>query len=208
MGEHGRLGPIEWAVEARPFAGERVCGDQPIVVGADPNAALVGVLDGLGHGENAARAAQCGVDVLHAAPADPLEVLVRRCHRALGATRGAAMTLARIDFADGTLRWLGIGNVTANLVAKHPGGVAVRSSARLAAGIVGYRIPEVLTPQELSIRPGDLIVIASDGIAENHLDGIDFAAPTPATAREILATYNKGTDDALVLLARHRGISA
>ena len=34
------------------------------------------------------------------------------------------MTLARIDFETDTLSWIGIGNVTADLVAKSPGGVA------------------------------------------------------------------------------------
>ncbi len=207
MGEHGRLGPIEWAAESRPRPGERVCGDHPIAIDVNGTGALVGVLDGLGHGEEAAAAALCGVDVLRGARAEPLEVLFRLCHRALRATRGAAMTLARIDFAAGTLRWIGIGNVTANLVAKHPGGIEVRSSARLAGGIVGYRMPEVLTPQEVSIHPGDLLVMTSDGIAENHLDSIDFAAPALVTAREILGEHGKGSDDALVLVARHRGIS-
>ena len=207
MGEHGRLGPIEWAAEARPRPGERVCGDQPIAVGVTDTGALVGVLDGLGHGEDAATAALCGVDVLQAAHTEPLDALVRLCHRALAGTRGVAMTLAQIDFVAGTLRWIGIGNVTANLVAKHPGGIEVRSSARLAGGIVGYRLPEVLTPQEVSIRPGDLLVIASDGIAENHLDSIDFAAPTLVTAQRIVDIHSKGTDDALVLVARHRGTS-
>jgi negative regulator of sigma-B (phosphoserine phosphatase) len=205
MGEQGRLGPIEWATAGRPLAGEQVCGDQPIAVGVDGIGALIGVLDGLGHGEDAARAARCGVEVLQDARNEPLDVLVRLCHRALSGTRGVAMTLAQINFEANTLCWIGIGNVNADLVAKRPGGVQVRSSARLDGGIVGYRVPEVLTPQEVSIRPGDLLVIASDGIAENHLDNIDFAAPTAVTAREILDHHSKGTDDALVLVARHRG---
>ncbi|MDT5086669.1 MAG: hypothetical protein QOJ61_3712, partial [Mycobacterium sp.] len=120
-------------------------------------------------------------------------------------TRGAAMTLARIDFRSDTLSWIGIGNVTADLVAKHPAGVEVRSSARLAGGIVGFRMPEVLVPQEVPIRPGDLLVIASDGIAEDYLDDLDFAAPALVIADQILHSHAKDNDDALVLTARHRG---
>ena len=52
------------------------------------------------------------------------------------------MTLARIDFETDTLSWIGIGNVTADLVAKRPTGSEVRSSALLAGGIVGYRMPQ------------------------------------------------------------------
>jgi negative regulator of sigma-B (phosphoserine phosphatase) len=207
MVEHGRLGPIEWAAAGRAFPGERVCGDRPVAVGVDGAGALVGVLDGLGHGEDAAAAARCGVDVLRGAHTEPLDVLVRRCHRALTATRGAAMTLARIDCVPGTLRWIGIGNVSADLIARRPGGIEVRSSVRLAGGIVGYRMPEVLTPQEVSIRPGDVLIIASDGIGDNHVNSIDFAASALANARRILDKHGKGTDDALVLVARHRGTS-
>jgi negative regulator of sigma-B (phosphoserine phosphatase) len=207
MAEHGWLGPIEWAAKARPRPGENVCGDRMIAVDLEDTGALIGVLDGLGHGAEAAEAASCGVDVLRAARAEPLDVLVQRCHRALSGTRGVAMTLARIDFRTDTLSWAGIGNVAADLVAKRPAGVEVRSSARLAGGIVGYRIPEALTPQEVPIRPGDLLVITSDGIVEDHLDDIDFAASSLAIADQILRRHAKDSDDALVLAARHRGVS-
>jgi negative regulator of sigma-B (phosphoserine phosphatase) len=207
MADHGWLGPIEWAAKARPRPGENVCGDRLIAVDVDGTAALIGVLDGLGHGADAAEAANLGVEVLRAARAEPLDVLVQRCHRALSGTRGAAMTLARIDFRTDTLSWVGIGNVAADLVAKHPAGVEVRSSARLAGGIVGYRIPEALTSQQVPIRPGDLLVIASDGIVEDHLDDIDFSAPALVIADRILHSHAKDNDDALVLAARHRGAS-
>jgi negative regulator of sigma-B (phosphoserine phosphatase) len=207
MAEQGWLGPIEWAAKSRPRPGEDVCGDRLIAVDVDGAGALLGVLDGLGHGVEAAEAANCGVEVLQAARTEPLDVLVQRCHRALSGTRGAAMTLARIDFRSDTLSLIGIGNVAADLVAKHPAGVELRSSARLAGGIVGYRIPEALTPQKVPIRPGDLLVIVSDGIVEGHLDDIDFSAPARAIAEQILRSHGTNNDDALVLAARHRGAS-
>jgi phosphoserine phosphatase RsbX len=205
--DHGRWGPIEWATAGRPLAGEHVCGDQPIAVGIDGDAALFGVLDGLGHGPAAASAATTAVEVLKGARGERLEVLVQLCHRVLAGTRGVAMTLARVDFEAGRLTWTGVGNVSANLVAKAASGVQIRSSARLAAGIVGYRIPEISPAQVVSIRTGDLLVIASDGITEDHLDHIDFAASAVVIAEQILGKYAKETDDAMVLAARHRGAS-
>ena len=95
----------------------------------------------------------------------------------------------------------------ANLVAKDATGVHIRSSARLAAGIVGYRIPEIRPAQVVSLRAGDLIVIATDGIDEDHLDNIDFATAATAIAEVTLAKHAKESDDALVLAARHRGAS-
>jgi hypothetical protein len=207
MAEHGRLGPIEWAAVSRPLPGEKACGDRPLAIDISPSAALFGVLDGLGHGAEAARAAQRGVDVLRQDPDKPLGVLVQLCHRALADTRGVAMTLARIEFEAHLLSWTGIGNVTADLAAKSPGGVAIRSSVPLAGGIVGYQIPETVHTQTVSMRPGDLLVMTSDGIAGDFLTGIDFAAKAPVIADQILHDHAKGSDDALVLTARHRGTS-
>jgi phosphoserine phosphatase RsbX len=207
MADRGRLGPIEWAAASRALPGQDVCGDRSIAVDVNGTGALIGVLDGLGHGTQAAEAAGCGAQVLGDARAEPLDVLVQTCHRALSDTRGAAMTLARIDFQNDTMSWTGIGNVVADVVAKHPGGTEVRSSVRLAGGIVGYQIPEVIAVQDFPMRPGDLLVITSDGIGENYLDDIDFAAPAWAIAEQILHTHAKDNDDALVLTARHRGVS-
>jgi phosphoserine phosphatase RsbX len=205
--ENGRLGPIEWATAGRPLPGEHVSGDQPIAIGIDADAALFGVIDGLGHGPAAATAALRAVDMLNRAHTERPEVCVQLCHRVLAGTRGVAMTLARVDFAAGTLTWTGVGNVSANLVAKDAAGIHVRSSARLAAGIVGYRIPEITPAQVVSLRAGDLIVIATDGITEDHLDHIDFAASATVIAEEILSKHAKESDDAMVLAARHRGAS-
>ncbi len=207
MHENGRLGPIEWARAGRPLPGESSSGDQGIAIGIDDDAALFGVVDGLGHGPDAASAALSAVEAVKRASSERLEVLVQLCHRVLDGTRGVAMTLARVDFAASTLTWTGVGNVTADLVTKAPTGVHIRSSARLTAGIVGYRIPEIMPAQVLSIRPGDLLVITTDGIAEDYLEHIDFAASAAVNAEELLGKHAKETDDAMVLTARHRGVS-
>ncbi len=207
MHDNGRLGPLEWATAGRPLPGENVSGDQPIAIEIGESAALFGVMDGLGHGPDAAAAALRAIDALRRAHTERVEVLVQLCHRVLSGTRGVAMTLARVDFAAGTLTWTGVGNVAANLVAKNVTGTHIRSSARLTAGIVGYRIPEIKPAQVVSIRAGDLLVIASDGISEDHLDHIDFAASAAVIAKDIARKHAKETDDALVLAARHRGAS-
>lgn len=186
---------------------EYTSGDRGIAVEIDDAGALFGVVDGLGHGPAAAEAALRAVDAVTRASSERVEVLIELCHRVLAGTRGVAMTLARIDFAANTLTWAGIGNVTANLVAKAPTGIEIRSSARLTAGIVGYRIPEIRPAQVVSLRPGDLIVISTDGIAEDYLDHIDFSASAVAIAEGLLGKDAKETDDAMVLAARHRGVT-
>ncbi len=208
MRRKGWIGPIEWAAARRPLPGEEVCGDFPIAVEVNDTAALFGVADGLGHGTAAETAALRADEVVNRSRAEPLEVVLQRCHRGLADTRGAAITLARIDFEIDTLSWIGIGNVTADLVTKGPSGIHIRASALLSGGIVGYRIPHALATHQVSMGPGDLLVIATDGILEDHVAGIDFAAPAMAIAEHILDAYSRESDDALVLAARHRGVSS
>jgi phosphoserine phosphatase RsbX len=208
VNDDGWLGPLEWAAVSRPRPGEQICGDQSLAVDIGGSAALFGVLDGLGHGAAASEAARCGVETLSRSRTEPLDVLIRLCHRVMASTRGATMTLARIDFDADTVSWIGIGNVTGALVAKSPSGVDVRSSTLLTAGIVGYRLPETLLTQNISMGPGDLLVLASDGIAENHLDSVDFSVPATVIAEKILREHGRESDDALVLVARHRGVSS
>jgi serine phosphatase RsbU (regulator of sigma subunit) len=205
--EHGRFGPIEWARAGRPLPTEYTSGDRGIAVDLDGQAALFGLVDGLGHGSGAATAALRAIDVVNGASSERLEVLVQLCHRVLDGTRGVAMTLARVDFAARTLTWTGVGNVTGELVAKAPTGVQVRSSVRLIGGIVGYRIPEIRPAQVVSIRPGDLLVLSTDGIDDDYLEHIDFAASATIIAEELLGKHARETDDAMVLTARHRGAS-
>lgn len=207
MHESGRFGPIEWARAGRPLPSEYTSGDRGIAVDIDGGAALFGVVDGLGHGPDAAVAALRAVEAVTRASSQRLEVLIQLCHRLLEGTRGVAMTLARVDFATNTLTWTGVGNVAADLVAKVPAGSHIRSSVRLTAGIVGYRIPEIRPAQVVTMRAGDLLLISTDGVAEGRLEHIDFAAPAAAIAEEILGKHAKDSDDAMVLAARHRGPS-
>ena len=203
--EAGRFGPIEWAVAGRPMPGEDTSGDEAIAVDLGGRAALFGVIDGLGHGPAAASAAQRAAQVIAGQPALTLPALVDACHRELADTRGAAMTLACIDFERDSLQWLGVGNVTAARVSRAANGVANSAFARLTSGIVGFRLPPIPTPEPLEMRPGHLLVVASDGVAENHLDAVDFAASAKAIANRILGEHTRVIDDALVLVARHRG---
>jgi serine/threonine protein phosphatase PrpC len=205
VNDHGRFGPIEWAVAARPLPGQDECGDQAVAAGVDARAAVFGVIDGLGHGPAAAVAARRAAAVVGEHLGETPDALMTHCHRELATTRGAAMTLACIDFATDTLQWLGVGNVAASITSRAANGVESSSSARLASGIVGYQMPRVHASEAIEMRPGQLLVMVSDGITDGHLDELDFAAPAATIANRILREHCRVTDDALVLVARHRG---
>jgi negative regulator of sigma-B (phosphoserine phosphatase) len=127
------------------------------------------------------------------------------CHRAMADTRGAAVSLALFGAAD-TVHWLGVGNVESRILTAGPIGLTMRATVLMTAGIVGYRLPQNLLAQTVQVRPGDLLLMSTDGIVtESADDGIDLAKSTAEITSEILARHSKDTDDALVLAARHRG---
>ncbi|MFF0490459.1 SpoIIE family protein phosphatase [Nocardia sp. NPDC004068] len=206
MREDGHIGAIEWAVAGRALPGQRVSGDRSIVLDAGGGSALFAVLDGLGHGDAAAGAADRAAQVLSENRAEPLDVLMLLCHRAMADTRGAAVSLALFDAAD-RLHWLGVGNVDSRVVAAGTVKPVVRATALLTGGIVGYLLPPNIQTQTVVVRPGDLLLMSTDGIVSDFVDDIDLSKPTADITADILAHHVKDTDDALVLAARHRGHS-
>src|SRR4051794_39742540 len=135
--------PLEWAVAARTLAGQGESGDAGLVVSL-ADGALVAVIDGLGHGGEAATAASAAVRVLSAAAHGSTVDLARRCHAALHGTRGAVMTLACLDAARGTLEWLGIGDVEGVLM--RAAGPPARERVLQRGGVVGYQLPPPRAP--------------------------------------------------------------
>jgi negative regulator of sigma-B (phosphoserine phosphatase) len=194
---------ISFGVAALTLRGETESGDEYLV---KPNGkeVLVAALDGLGHGPEAALAARRGRALLEAHAEEPLLSLVGRCHQGLARTRGVAMSLASIHARDNSMTWLGVGNVEGVLLA---GGNSTGSGHEwlmLRGGVVGYQLPP-LRASLLPIKPGDLLIFCTDGIASGFLAGLEVSDPPQRIADQILARYAKRTDDALVLVARYLG---
>ncbi|WP_278264495.1 SpoIIE family protein phosphatase [Nocardia sp. AG03] len=204
MHEDGIIGRTEWSTAGRALPGQDVSGDRALVLDTGDGGVLFGVLDGLGHGGAAADAAERAAVILSDNRGEPLDVLMVLCHRAMVETRGAAVSLALIGPGE-TLQWLGVGNVESRLLTLGPAGPELRATMLLTGGIVGYRLPSHLQPQTLPIRPGDLLLMATDGIVAVGPESIDLARPASAIAHDLLARDAKDTDDALVLAARFRG---
>ncbi|RDI50826.1 SpoIIE family protein phosphatase [Nocardia mexicana] len=204
MHEDGFIGAVEWAVAGRALPGQKISGDRSVVLDAGGGAVLFAVLDGLGHGSAAGEAADRATQVLSENRAEPLDVLMVMCHRAMSDTRGAAVSLALFSSED-QLHWLGVGNVESRVVTAGPGRPVVRSTALLTGGIIGYLLPQNLQTQTVSVRPGDLLLMSTDGIVDEFVESIDLAKSTADITADILGRHAKDTDDALVLAARHRG---
>ncbi|SRR6266498_2938584 len=201
----GTRAVIEWGVATLALPGEAQSGDLHLVKPVGTGV-LVAVVDGLGHGTEAASAAQAAVAALAQHATESPVRLVERCHRALKGTRGAVMSVAVFAQPDRSMTWLGVGNVEGLLLY---GDGAVRSGSPRASlvtrgGIVGSELPR-LHPVVLPITPGDTLIFATDGIREGFAEGLPPEAAPQQLADQILARHGKGTDDALVLVARYLG---
>src|SRR5271166_84680 len=99
-------GLIDWAAATHILAGESESGDQYWVkVGAAQ--AMLAVVDGVGHGKEAALAARSAIATLQQFAGESPIALFQRCHERLRSTRGVVMSLATFDASDNTMTWLG-----------------------------------------------------------------------------------------------------
>lgn len=196
---------IEWAVAGSSHRDEHTSGDLAVVIML-PDGALIAAIDGLGHGSEATRAAETAAAILRDGPGGDLVLLVERCHAALGSTRGAAMSLAFISALQQNMSWIGVGNVEGRLLSGDPAATRPKCSLALGRGVAGHDLPRVTTTT-LDLRPGDVLVLATDGIEAGFADPPNVSGSTRTISERILASYRKPADDALVVAVRYLGAS-
>src|ERR1051325_6402955 len=178
---------IDWGGAASALPGQAQSGDSHLVK-AVATGVLVAVVDGLGHGTEAATAAGTAVNTLDEHASESVLALLERCHVALKGSRGVVMSLAFANGHQNALTWAGVGNVDCMLFHVD---AAARAKPSRAQGV--------------PLARGDVLIFATDGIREGFSDGLQLEAPPQQLAEQILSQHRKGTDDALVLVARYRG---
>lgn len=191
---------IDWAVAALTLPGQEESGDR-YVVRDFPGGVLVGVVDGLGHGKEAAAAAEIAVETLEKYAQESVISLIRRCHEKLVRTRGAAVSMASFNPTDSALTWLGVGNVSGFLQHRDANVSPAQESLLLRGGVVGGMLPRVYA-SIIPVMPTDTLVIATDGVRSGYADSFSVTDSPQRIADRILAQHARGTDDALVLVAR------
>ncbi len=186
------------AVASRPYPGEEANGDAHAVQ-RHGDVWRIALIDGLGHGPDAAAAARAACDALALHPELPVADALAVCHRALHGTRGAAITVVSLDLAAGAAVFAGVGNVDVRLRQRG------RDERYLPQrGIVGGAIPTV-RPLALPLRDPDwLLVLHTDGVSDRFALARDGESPDAALqplADALLEEWGRATDDATVLIA-------
>ncbi|RON54499.1 ATP-binding protein [Pseudomonas frederiksbergensis] len=153
------------------------------------------VIDGLGHGEEAERAARAGEKVFALAPFASPTLLLEDMHQAMTGTRGGAGAFAQ--FNGDALKFVGIGNIGASLIGPD-------KSRGLAShpGIVGgqYRRAQ---PFDYAQVNGHLLIMYSDGLQSrwNLQDYPGLVHRHPAVIATVLhRDFCRGRDDVTVLV--------
>lgn len=181
-----------------PIHGEEECGDA-WAMKAGLESRLIMLADGLGHGPDAAIAANLAVSLfLNSHSQKPIE-LMQLMHTGLSHTRGAAVAIAEIKLDTREIHYVGVGNITGQIFS----GDELHSmvSYNGTAGVVARNMVEFSYPYPL----GALLVLFSDGLA-THWKLADYpglAQKHPALIAGVLfRDHRRPKDDSTVVVAR------
>ena len=184
-----------------PMRGEAECGDHWQVVPLRDRLALM-LVDGLGHGPDAALAATSATRSFTAGATSGHDVLLCALDRGLRETRGAAVSVVTVDAATKEVTFTGVGNVDARLVGEGPTQYLVPQN-----GIVGHGMP-ALKSTRASWPAGGLLIMHSDGIvARWRLDAYQGARTLHPglVAGIIYRDFARERDDVTVLVLGDAG---
>ena len=160
------------------------------------------VVDGLGHGPNAAYASRTATDAFakHATAAPG--ALMQICHAALAPTRGAAGAAARVDPAKKQGTFAGIGNIACRVEASGGRRQLVSHSGTL--GHVMRRLQEF----EFDFPAGALLILHSDGLTTRWTNadypGLDGpGTPVSIAGVAMYRDHERGSDDVTVVVLKN-----
>jgi len=188
---------ITWGAVCRAKQGQSISGDVYVVREYAEGQVLISIIDGLGGGSEAERAARLAAQLLEQYPDYPLQDLIRRSHTALHSTRGAVIGLLRLEQASCQATYVGVGNIGVQVYSRQP----IKPISK--NGILGFRLPSLLELRYV-YDPGDIFVLYSDGVSSSFAQDnkIDIKQPPQRMAEQILETYGKHIDDATVVAVK------
>ncbi|MFZ3170268.1 MAG: SpoIIE family protein phosphatase [Candidatus Methanoperedens sp.] len=192
---------IESGFFTMPLPGQDVSGDSHMIK-SFKNGILIAVVDGLGHGYEAAAAAKIAIETLDTSADEQIIAMVRHCHEALKGTRGVVMSIAFLDLLDKKITWLGVGNIEGMLLRQDTNSVISHERLLLRGGALGYQLPS-LKESIIPVIPGDTLIFVTDGIRSSFETCINLSEKPQQIADNIMVHFAKRTDDALVLVVRY-----
>jgi anti-sigma regulatory factor (Ser/Thr protein kinase) len=185
-----------WGAVTVPKPGEVACGDAWSIAD-DAATRTIMVADGLGHGPEAAAAAVEAVRIFQRHKGHQVPTILEYVHGGLRATRGAAVSIARLDKASGRITFAGVGNVAS--VAVNGANIRRMVSLNGTAGHNARKIQAFDYPFD-----GGVLILHSDGLGTgwnlNQYPGLIAAHPT-LIAGVLYRDFWRRRDDVTIVVA-------
>jgi len=180
-------------------SGEDFCGDGWAVLQGRGRLVVL-VVDGLGHGFEAATAARAAIETVQGKAHLDAVNLMDAMHGALRPTRGAAAAIAMLQPESELCTFCGIGNISASIRSNGASRSMVSQN-----GTLGHSVRKIQDFQ-YPYPKGALLLMHSDGVA-THWDlaaypGIEMRHPA-IVAAALYRDHSRGRDDLTVLALRN-----
>jgi anti-sigma regulatory factor (Ser/Thr protein kinase) len=191
---------LEIGVVCLPKDGKGACGDG-WAVSQSGRRSLFLVVDGLGHGPEAALAAQEAIRIFQKSSHLNPAAIVELAHAALHATRGAVLGVAEIDVFQQAIKFSGVGNTTGVIHSRQRNHHLVSVN-----GTVGHSLGKIQEFTYPSVKDS-LLIMHSDGLNTHwRLDAYrGLAARHPALIAGVLyRDHRRSNDDVTVLVTKAR----
>ena len=193
---------LELGAVCLPKPGESVAGDGWLLEPSGDYRTVL-VVDGLGHGPNAARAARAATEAFAAHSTAAPAALMEICHGALAGTRGAAGAAARVALTKNQGSFAGIGNIACRVETTGERRQLVSHSGTL--GHVLRRVQEF----DFAFPAGALLILHSDGLATRWTSA-DYPGLMSKHAGLIAGVlyrdHERGRDDVTVVVLKNKGV--
>lgn len=185
-----------FGVFSRPKMDEMYNGDSFFLQHFDGKT-IVAVIDGVGHGLYAHEASHEAYVFLTDNYRDPLDVIINKMHLRLKRTRGAAISIALIDETNGTMDYVGIGNVLTRLFKTDKPANPANYNGMVGASLQKFRVLHYPWSNR------NVIIMTSDGISAkydlNEYPGLVHKKAV-IIADVILRDFGRSNDDATIIV--------
>lgn len=185
---------ISFGINTRPCQGEVENGDRGVVLYRG-SWILAMVVDGLGHGPRAARAADLAVELVEStADVDPV-ALMGKINMVLRGTVGAVAAILGLDCHTGAISYCSVGNIATRIL----GGIESRMVG--IDGVLGS-CRRRLRSEVAHLSPGGTILMTSDGISLAGDNERFKSLSAEDLARYLVKEQGRAHDDATALVMR------
>jgi len=177
---------------------EKLNGDAFVFENYTTTKCIAAVIDGLGHGKEANKAADIVKATILKKPELPPDIIIKNCHDAARGTRGVTLGVVKADTSANKLFFSGIGNIEGYLLSDRD-----KKNLLSYGGIVGHNIrtPRVF---EFDFYPGNTVYLYSDGITTRWgYEEFDWNMHPQTNAENIFNKHARLNDDATILIFRY-----